>query len=365
MKILQIIDVYKTGGAEKVFNAFIKYCGIKNINLDSYTFYRSEVKSFNFLFEKNAGGIIKKGWQQFLGIRRLVNIIKNDSYTRIVSYLDRSNILCVIAARKCHIPVTVTVHNPPTIQYEKLSKFKPIVLWLLRFFYNKKHVKVIAVSEQVSNSLKSIGVNKIHISYNPLIHEEVNANIKIPFNNYYISIGRLEYQKAYWKLIKAVKILKEKYNTEIDLIILGEGRDRNELEVLISELGLTNRIKLLGFVQNPLDYVAKAKAMIFSSYYEGFPITLLECYSLKKAAIGTQISIPNEIRMNFSENNFFYNNICEKVNFNSNETEVDDEKLAEIIYFSNNNIGKLDEMAEIGYNWVSEHCSLESFDNYL
>lgn len=64
MRILQLIDVYKTGGAEKVFNNLSLYCKDKNINSDRFSLYKNLVdNNLNYLMDynkKSFGGKIFK-----------------------------------------------------------------------------------------------------------------------------------------------------------------------------------------------------------------------------------------------------------------------------------------------------------------
>jgi glycosyltransferase involved in cell wall biosynthesis len=60
------------------------------------------------------------------------------------------------------------------------------------------------------------------------------------------------------------------------LIILGDGPLRTELQNLIESFGLVDTIELLGYVENPLKYFARADVFILSSLVEGMPNVLVE-----------------------------------------------------------------------------------------
>ena len=59
-------------------------------------------------------------------------------------------------------------------------------------------------------------------------------------------------------------------------MILGDGPLRSELEALIIELGLDDVVSLLGYVENPLKYFARADVFVLSSHVEGLPNVLVE-----------------------------------------------------------------------------------------
>ena len=72
-----------------------------------------------------------------------------------------------------------------------------------------------------------------------------------------------------------------------NIIILGEGSERESLENYIRENKLENSIKLLGFKSNPYPYIKNADAYILSSRYEGYPLVLCEALVLNKKIIST------------------------------------------------------------------------------
>lgn len=86
-----------------------------------------------------------------------------------------------------------------------------------------------------------------------------------------VAAGSLAPYKGFADLIRAIALVPE-----VRLIILGEGSQRAELEALIAQLGLQDRVRLHGRVANPLKYFARARIYALSSYAEGMPNVLVE-----------------------------------------------------------------------------------------
>ena len=87
-----------------------------------------------------------------------------------------------------------------------------------------------------------------------------------------IAAGSLEPWKGFADLIRAMTRVED----VAKLLILGEGSQRKVLESSISELGLSDRVQLLGQVSNPLAYFSKADVFALSSRLEGMPNVLVE-----------------------------------------------------------------------------------------
>ena len=124
---------------------------------------------------------------------------------------------------------------------------------------------------------------------------------KISANNYsredspyLISVGRLNRLKGFEQLIKC--FARAQFNNPISLIIVGSGALKPDLQALISELGMEERIELLGFHPFPQVFVIQAEALILNSTFECFPNVLTEALSLGVPVISNDCDYgPREI----------------------------------------------------------------------
>jgi len=97
-----------------------------------------------------------------------------------------------------------------------------------------------------------------------------------------VAVGRLSNAKNFGLLIDAVARLPH-----IRALILGEGPLRSDLEAQIAGLGLTERVRLLGFQANPYCFMRRADAFVLSSRFEGLPTVLIEALALGVPVIST------------------------------------------------------------------------------
>lgn len=115
--------------------------------------------------------------------------------------------------------------------------------------------------------------------------------------DFFVNVGRLHPQKNQKRLIRQFSYFHASY-PEVKLIILGDGIQKQELEDCIMELKLADYVKILPYTKNPFLYMAKAKALILSSDYEGLPNTVLEAMTLGCPVIATDcLAGPRELLM--------------------------------------------------------------------
>lgn len=165
---------------------------------------------------------------------------------------------------------------------------------LLKFFYNRLD-RIIAVSngakENISKYLNDKNRNKVECIYNPIkidkikekAKEELEEKIKKPF---IIGIGRLERQKNFILLIKAYRILLDR-GIKHNLIILGQGSQKEYLINEVKKLNMEEKVEFLGFKENPYKYLNQADIFVQSSIYEGLPTVLIEALVLNVPVVAT------------------------------------------------------------------------------
>lgn len=101
-----------------------------------------------------------------------------------------------------------------------------------------------------------------------------------------LTVGRLNYQKAYDIAIPALKLLRER-GWDADWFILGEGPLQKELQNQIRKEGLSEHFFLLGSQKNPYPYYRLADLYIHATRYEGKSIAIEEAQVLGKAVIAS------------------------------------------------------------------------------
>lgn len=195
--------------------------------------------------------------------------------------------------------------NMMSILYGKYDKSKKLnqkaIPFLAKRLYKKADV-FIANSKGVAADLKKVyevGDDKIVVISNPKNIDKIlklsNEEVDWKYDNKVIAaMGRLREQKDFPTLLKAFKLVSEDH--DVNLIILGVGREEKRLKALAEELDILDRVEFLGFKENPYPYIKKSDMFVMTSLWEGLPNALLESMILGMPVISADCkSGPREL----------------------------------------------------------------------
>ena len=102
------------------------------------------------------------------------------------------------------------------------------------------------------------------------------------------SIGNLYPTKGFEYLIQAIKILSDN-NFNIQAFIIGEGRERKELENIIAQFGLKKNVILTGQISNAAQLLKAFDIYVCSSVKEGLSYTLIEAMQAGLPIVATRV----------------------------------------------------------------------------
>jgi N-acetylgalactosamine-N,N'-diacetylbacillosaminyl-diphospho-undecaprenol 4-alpha-N-acetylgalactosaminyltransferase len=204
----------------------------------------------------------------------------------------------------------ISERTTPSMMYRADNLLSKVSKILIKKLYPKADF---IISNSEGNRLDlidnfEIEASKIETIYNPFDLDKIenlsldNVN-KFEFTKFtFVTVGRLDYGKNHKLLIDAFSKLSV---DNVELIILGEGVLREQLEEHVTALDLGNAVSLLGFDNNPYKYFSKSDAFVFTSLYEGFPNVLVEALACGLPVLSTDCkSGPREILAPHSDFSF-------------------------------------------------------------
>lgn len=107
-----------------------------------------------------------------------------------------------------------------------------------------------------------------------------------PQNPKFLFVGYLARRKGLDVALRALGFLKER-NWTLD--VLGDGSQRKELEALVSELGLESRVTFHGFRDDAGEWMASSGCLLFPSWQEGLPLTVIEALAVGLPILASDI----------------------------------------------------------------------------
>lgn len=224
----------------------------------------------------------------------LRSYIKRENPLVIMSTLNYANVILVISKILSNCNTSKVILREANIFVPRSNSLRDRTMYftlkiLMRLFYSKANM-FIANSKDTLNSIVDSKITlptSKSVIYNPITMPDFNKcrNNDSEFNfDYICAAGRLTQQKGFDFLIRSFAKIKDK---KIKLLICGEGEDRKDLTKLISHLNLEDRVVLLGFHDDFLSVLSKAKMFILSSRWEGFGNVIVEALSLGVPVIST------------------------------------------------------------------------------
>ncbi len=114
----------------------------------------------------------------------------------------------------------------------------------------------------------------------------------------FVCVGRLCEWKGQLFLIEAVKRLTQ-MQLPVELVLVGDGPLRPEIEELISQYVLSDRIRITGWISSNevRNEIIAARALVMPSFAEGLPVAIMEAMALRRPVLTTYIAgIPELVR---------------------------------------------------------------------
>jgi glycosyltransferase involved in cell wall biosynthesis len=276
------------------------YSGAKNGGgLDNYLFnlFGYDKKNELNLFSlgewalTNRLNAAKKNLYLFSGARfnpitvvKMGKILRAEGYDLVVTGGVLSNAYGRAAGLFSGVPVLTIVHSDQEHDYP--NPITRIIYRVIDRTTRWKTKSYITVSEYLKNQLIKSGVKsgKINVIYNGIPFKFQGSKKKEGKSLIIGSIGRLHKVKNFESLIIACGKLKDE---NWKLKIAGEGEHRKNLERLINEYGLNEKVQLLGYTDDIETFLSGLDIYVQPSFCEGFCLTAVEAMLAEKPVIVT------------------------------------------------------------------------------
>lgn len=279
--LVQIANYYAAKGEEVTVIVLTKHsCERLRKKLDSD---RMQFKCFNS--SRESTGMIRFFLSSFIHKRKYSFDFLFSSHVLINAF--------AAVLRKWHlIKAGKHVVRESTLIFRRFNGFK-LTIFNAAYDIGYHNVDLIicqtdVMKAELIKNKPGISSIKMQVLNNPVTPLKDQCLVLNPYpgKHYIVSAGRLINEKGFDLLISAYAKLLEEY-PYLELVILGEGPKRSELEKQVASLGLLGRVHLLGWREDVYSYFKFADACIVSSRIEGFPNVLLQMMMVNNAVVST------------------------------------------------------------------------------
>ena len=224
-------------------------------------------------------------WNNIRRIRVLRKAIQRSRPDSVISFIDQTNVLTVLATRGLRFTVVVSERIDPTMC--SMGKLWGQLRW---WTYSMADCIVVQSLGACAYFLPEFEGRVVVIPNAVMVPPEGQVPDKpLALGRSIVAVGRLVASKRFDLLFKAFATLKDQY-PEWTVTVLGDGPMRAELESLCAQLGLVGRVSFTGFVTDPYQHLRQASLFVLSSDYEGFPNALCEAMACGLPVIATDSS---------------------------------------------------------------------------
>lgn len=284
MRITFIIATLNSGGAERVLVTLVNaLCKEHEVNIIKFhqgnSFYPLENKinlktlpefRFDTIYHK-----IASRFKKFFTLRKFLKQTPSDVF---ISFLDTTNIACIIAKIGLNTPLIISEHSNQAYLKSKIWRF------LRRLTY--PYCDALSVLGSSDKIYYQKFVKRVELLLNPChFSTEIPLDSSFEKENLVLFVGRLDANKNPMMFLKAIAKLDQNIQKNYRFVVAGDGELRSTLEKKSKEMHIG--IEFLGRVENVKELYKKAKILCLCSFVEGLPTVLIESLYFDVCRIST------------------------------------------------------------------------------
>jgi glycosyltransferase involved in cell wall biosynthesis len=258
-------------------------------------------KSSERLVMDEALGREIRGGPDLVAFAQLVRLIRTFRPHIVHTHTAKAGTLGRLAARVCRVPAIVHTYHGHVLQGyfspAKARLFIAIERWL-----GRRTDRLLAVSERVREELLALGIGRpdrfqvlpLGLDLDGFLDAEARRGglrRELGFTDDEFLIGivaRLVPIKVHETFFRAAAIVAGRLS-RARFIVVGDGQRRRELEALVRALGLTDRVRFLGWRRDLETVYADLDVVALTSRNEGSPVSLIEAMAAARPVVATRV----------------------------------------------------------------------------
>ncbi|MCF0243796.1 MAG: glycosyltransferase [Bacteroidaceae bacterium] len=298
MKILHVITSLLTGGAEKLMVDLLPRMKGEGHEVELCVFDKTRTPFYEQL--EKAGIRIYSfvdGVDKVYSLKNLYclwRLIRKGKYDIVHTHNTAPQLFAAFGDVLCSVVLCTTEHNTSN-RRRGWTWYAPLDRWMF-----SRYKKVICISDQAEiNHRAHVGealsgnVCTIYngIDYDRYAHASAAQDVRGIGRKIITNVAGFRYQKDQPTLIRAMAFLPEEFH----LCLAGDGERREEYEGIIAELGLQDRVHLLGLRSDIPEVLAASDYVVMCSHFEGLSLSSLEGMASGRPFLASDVDGLHEI----------------------------------------------------------------------
>lgn len=307
MKILICLNSLGLGGIEVMFQHALPSLQAAGYHLDFCLYEKGGCLEESFKALGSKLWVLRKSANPYQTAKDLRTLLHKHSYQLVHSQFGYAAGGHCLGAKQAGVPCLVSFHSAcPTSLYH--WRGRPI-LGSLRSLWLRWHAQLIR-----RHAARIVGHSKTNLrAWNPHWEKEAEyhhylpnaiappaprdkkaARARLKWNKTTVlHVGSFRTVKNHPLLLRIYDDLRQRL-PDTQLVMIGDGPTRPQIEALIRQKGLTEHTHLLGNLRDPWDYYAASDVFLFPSESEGLANVLLESQAMELAVVASKIPAHQE-----------------------------------------------------------------------
>lgn len=244
---------------------------------------------------------------QIFNLFKIIKKINLKSENTIISSQDPFEIglLSFLISKKNKYKLHIQIHTDISSPYFKKESFRNHIQYVISKFIIKKANSIRVVSNRIQKYLiNDLSISEKLIDNIPIHTDKIKELKKINLEKItnkkinILSISRFSKVKNIPKLIESYTRLRNQNINNLGLIIIGDGKEKNNIVKEINKSDYKENIIILPWSKDPMDYMYSADIFSISSNYEGWAMTAVESVLAETPVVMTDVGCANEFIFN-------------------------------------------------------------------
>ncbi len=242
---------------------------------------------------------MKKGVPDPRAIMRLAKIVRRRQPDILHSHMVHANLLARVARTLCRVPVLITTAHNITegarwreIGYRLTDCFTDLTTQVSQAGVERYIAIKAARQDKIICVPNGVDVGRFRPDREAGM--AVRAQLGLGEDFVWLAVGRLKEAKDYPNMLRALTVALKEF-PEMKVLIAGQGPLQEDIERLAHELGIAEKVRLLGIRQDMPELMNAADGYLMSSAWEGMPNVLLEASASGLPVVATDVGGNREI----------------------------------------------------------------------